>query len=250
MKTTHNISSQVKTLVLIACTFLTFGQTVFGQKSNQKSEEIAKITRFQVKQEYVEQLKKLISDYVKLSLSTDANIMAEGYFEENVPSTLWLFERWNTKEAFTKANISTKAIKELSKTALVEPEKEIYVKDIEPISKNQWRKTSSLGDNQLTIMLFVDAKKGTESKFKKVYHQAMPQFRSELGVVTYQLSQLENDKSQFVTFEKFRSKEAFQYHLNFPPIQPVIDFLDTSIKKQPFQEGLHTLIEFTPLTRQ
>jgi quinol monooxygenase YgiN len=78
----------------------------------------------------------------------------------------------------------------------------------------------------------------------------MPQFRSEDGVVTYQLSQLEDDSTQFVTYEKFRSNEAFQFHLNFPPIRPVIDYLNTSIKKQPFQDGIHNLIEFAPLTRE
>ncbi len=63
-------------------------------------------------------------------------------------------------------------------------------------------------------MLFVDAKAGTEANFKDVYHTAMPKFRSEPGVITYQLSQLEEDATQFVTFEKFRSNEAFQFHLN------------------------------------
>jgi len=78
----------------------------------------------------------------------------------------------------------------------------------------------------------------------------MPQFRSEPGVINYQLSQLEEDGTQFVTYEKFRNEDAFQYHLNFPPIQPVIDYLNTSIKKQPFETGLHRLIEFAPVIRQ
>ncbi len=99
-------------------------------------------------------------------------------------------------------------------------------------------------------MLFVDAKQGTQHDFKAIYHKAMPQFRSEPGVVTYQLSEIEGDETKFVTYEKFRSDEAFQYHLKFPPIQPVIDYLNTSIKKPPFQDGIHNLIEFAPLTRE
>jgi len=93
-------------------------------------------------------------------------------------------------------------------------------------------------------MLFVDSKPGTLEAFKTIYHTAMPQFRSEPGVITYQFSQSTDDNETFITFEKFRSDEAFQYHLNFPPIQPVIDYLNTSIKEQPFQKGLHTLIQF------
>lgn len=68
--------------------------------------------------------------------------------------------------------------------------------------------------------------------------------------MTYQLSQFKEDSTQFVTFEKFRSNDAFQYHLKFPPIQPVIDYLNMSIKKQPFQDGIHNLIEFAPLSRE
>ena len=104
-------------------------------------------------------------------------------------------------------------------------------------------------DKPLTIMLFVDAKTGTADNFKTVYHTAMPQFRGEPGVINYQLSQLDEDSTQFVTYEKFRNEDAFQYHLNFPPIQPVIDYLNTSIKKQPFQTGLHRLKRFAPLTQ-
>jgi quinol monooxygenase YgiN len=78
----------------------------------------------------------------------------------------------------------------------------------------------------------------------------MPKFRSEPGVVTYQLSQLKSDPTQFLTYEKFRSDAAFQYHLKFPPIEPVIKYLRTSIKQPPFEKGLHNLIEFAPGYRQ
>ncbi|SEO70844.1 Quinol monooxygenase YgiN [Flavobacterium sp. CF108] len=210
--------------------------------------ETAKITRYEVKEQYQEDFQKAISEYVQKSILKESNIMSEAYFEQNNKTVIWLFERWTSKAALDKNN--SKSLKELVKTALVKPEKIIYVKDLEPLTKEQWRRTSKKEDNQLTIMLFVDAKAGTEKNFMEVYHTAMPQFRSEPGVVTYQLSQLENDKTQFVTFEKFRSNDAFQYHLNFPPIQPVIDYLNTSIKKQPFQDGIHNLIEFAPLIRE
>ncbi|WP_337965911.1 antibiotic biosynthesis monooxygenase [uncultured Flavobacterium sp.] len=218
-----------------------------------KSEEIAAtITRYEVKEEYQEKFRKILIDYVLESLSDENNIMSEAYFEQDNPSVLWLFERWSNKKTMKnfRSNSKSKAVIKLGKTALVKPEKIIDIKDLEPISKQDWRKVSKKEDNQLTIMLFVDAKSGTEESFKNIYHTAMPKFRSEPGVVSYQLSQLEEDKTQFVTFEKFRSKDAFEYHLNFPPIQPVIEYLNTSIKKQPFQDGIHNLIEFAPLTRE
>jgi|GEM_PF-94313 len=226
------------------------GEAVLEQLKQQQI--IGKLTRFEVKKEYQDQLQNALSDYVKNSLSKEGNIMSEAYYEKEKPSVLWLIERWNDKNEWEKFNNNSEAkkIQSLAKKALVEPVKIINVKDLEPISKEQWRRPSKKEDHQLTIMLFVDAKNGTQQTFKEVYHVAMPEFRSEPGVVTYQLSQLESDAAQFVTYEKFRGDDAFQYHLKFPPIQPVIDYLNTSIKKQPFQDGLHNLIEFAPLIRE
>lgn len=220
--------------------------------TTQNKTPVAKITRYEVKKENQENFKKAISNYVLKSLSAENNIMSEAYFEQENQNVIWLFERWENQNAFEKfrKNSVSKAIKTLAKTALIKPEKAININDLEPLSKEQWRKTSKKEDHQLTIMLFVGAKAGTEESFKTIYHKAMPEFRSESGVVTYQLSQFADDKTQFVTFEKFRSNDAFQYHLNFPPIQPVLDYLNTSIKKPPFQDGIHNLIEFAPLFRE
>jgi putative intracellular protease/amidase/quinol monooxygenase YgiN len=226
------------------------GETMLEQLKQQ--EIVGKITRFEVKKEYQDQFQKVVSEYVKSSLSKEGNIMSEAYYEKEKPSVLWLIERWKNVSELENFNNDSQAkkINSLAKKALAQPIKTIDVKDLEPISKEQWRRTSKKEDNQLTIMLFVDAKAGTQQTFKDTYHVAMPQFRSEQGVVTYQLSQFENDPTQFVTFEKFRGDDAFQYHLKFPPIQPVIDYLNTSIKEQPFQKGLHNLIEFAPLIRE
>jgi quinol monooxygenase YgiN len=215
----------------------------------QKSDGVARLTRYEVKQEYQERLRKVLSDYVQQAVSSESNIMAEACYEQQNPSILWLIERWVSWNKFNN-NVQSKAVTALAEMALVKPVKSIHVKDLEPISKQQWRRTANTVDSPLTIMLFVDAKAGTQEIFKHVYHIAMPQFRSEPGVVTYQLSELEDDDTQFVTYEKFRSNDAFQYHLNFPPIKPVIDYLNSGIKKQPFQDGIHRLIEFAPLIRQ
>ncbi|MBF4493171.1 antibiotic biosynthesis monooxygenase [Flavobacterium sp. MR2016-29] len=244
---------KTKTVMIFTTLFLSIGKLAIAQNSNKREEEmVAKITRYEVKKGYQQEFQKTLGDYVLQSLSNDDNIMSEAYFEQDDKSVIWLFERWTNQSKLDKFknNSISKALITLEKAALVKPEKIIYVKDLEPISKQQWRRASKTEDDQLTIILFVDAKKGTEENFKDVYHTAMPQFRNESGVVTYQLSELKEDNTQFVTFEKFRSKDAFQYHLNFPPIQPVINYLNTNIKKQPFQDGIHTLIEFAPLTRE
>lgn len=226
------------------------GKSIRDQPGNNNF--VARLTRYDVKPDHQTAFSKAVSDFVHHSLNQQSNVLSEAYYEQGDHSVLWIIERWNSKIELERARKSPffKAIDSLAKNALSKPAQKIDVKDLEPISKQQWRGVVRKTDAPITIMLFVDAKGGTEHNFKTVYHTAMPQFRSEPGVITYQLSQLEADSSQFVTYEKFRNEDAFQYHLKFPPIQPVIDYLNTSIKKQPFQDGLHKLIEFAPVIRE
>ena|GEM_PF-43219 len=210
--------------------------------------QVTVLTQYEVKKSYTKKFRKLLHKYVRQAIADKNNIMAEAYYEQENPSILWVVERWDSKNGLENRRNGTKFkwTKLLAEKKLVQPAKTIYVNDMYPISKNEWRKAPQKDDKPITIMLFVDSKVGTEGTFKEAYHTAMPQFRSEPGVINYQLSQLEDDSTQFVTYEKFRSEDAFQYHLNFPPIRPVIDYLNTSIKKQPFQTGLHRLIPFAP----
>ncbi|WJS94577.1 antibiotic biosynthesis monooxygenase [Flavobacterium johnsoniae] len=256
MKTTAYKSISKKVLAFAACTFSlmtgnTNAQNSYRIKTGVLTEVTSKLTQYEVNEQNTTEVRKALTDYVTASLSSKDNIMAEAFYEQDKTNVLWLIERWNGKqqlENFSK-KAPAKALQSLTEKLKISP-KIYYVKDLEPLTKEQWRKTSKKEDNQLVIMLFVDGKKGTEQNFKDTYHIAMPQFRSEPGVVTYQLSEIEGDETEFVTYEKFRSNDAFQYHLNFPPIKPVIEYLETSIKKPPFQNGIHNLIEFAPLTRE
>ena len=221
--------------------------------SNTNNENVtARLIRYEVRPDYNKAFREAMSTYVLHSLNSENNIMSEAYCEQDTTGILWLMERWNGKSDLDKSHesVAYKAIQSLSENALVQPATIMYVQDLEPLTKQQWARLPGKEDSPLTIMLFVDAKAGTEKQFKDVYHKAMPQFRSEAGVINYQLSQLETDSTRFVTYEKFRDEDAFQYHLEFPPIQPVIDYLNTSVKQQPFQSGLHRLIEFAPVKRE
>lgn len=217
-----------------------------------KNNVFARLTKYEVKPEFQQAFRKGITDYVLYSLQQKSNILAEGFYEQDKPSVLWMIERWNSKDDFDKTlnSHAFKAIDSLAAIGLQQLPTTINVKDLEPLSKAQWRSAAAKADTPITIMLFVDSKPGTEDVFEKVYHTAMPAFRSEQGVINYQLSRFESDNTKFVTYEKFRNDAAFEYHLNFPPIQPVIDYLNTSITKPPFQDGIHRLIEFAPLMQK
>lgn len=235
--------------VVLLASLLPLSTNINAEPGNE--EGVAVLTRFEVKKGHLHKIRKLITKYVKRANKSDDNIMAEAFYEQDSASVLWIIERWSSRTAFDKSRAGKKfrLIQLLSAATLVQSPASVYVKDLEPVSREQWRKKAAKDDRPITIMLFVDAQPGTEKAFQTIYHTAMPQFRSEPGVINYQLSQLNSDPAQFVTYEKFRNEDAFQYHLQFPPIQPVIDYLNTSIKKQPFQLGLHRLVEFAPFKR-
>jgi quinol monooxygenase YgiN len=250
MKTTTRIPHLKNEVLIVVGILMTLANSNHVQA--QKTEVIGRLTRYEVKPAYQQNFRRSLSDYVLQALDEEGNIQAEAYYERHKESVLWLIERWrnrNELERFGKSSQS-RAIEFLKGTALSMDAETYYVTDLEPILKLQWRRPARAEDHPLTQMLFVDSKEGTQDAFKVTYHVAMPQFRSEPGVVTYQLSQVLGEDTKFVTYEKFRSEGAFQYHLKFPPIKPVIDYLHTSIKEQPFEKGLHTLVEFAPLARE
>ena len=237
---------------ILSLLFAALSLFAFSSYASGEREIISLITRYDVNQREQERFRNVLVDYVEQAIAQEGNVMAEAYYEQENPLIVWVIERWTSKDALRSAHESKqfRAIELLARKALIKPAQNTYIKDLEPLSKEQWRRVAARADKPITIMLFVDAKAGTEADFKRIYHAAMPQFRAEPGVINYQLSQFEEDSTQFVTYEKFKDDAGFQYHLNFPPIQPVIDYLNTNIKKQPFQSGLHRLIEFSPLIRE
>lgn len=213
---------------------------------------IGRLTRYDVKPDDRENFKQALSAYVARALQETGNVHAEAYHEREKPSVLWLIERWQDRRELERFAHSPQArvVEVLQAKALEKPAEVYHVTDLEPLTRAQWRQPPRAADQPLVVMLFVDARPGTQEEFKARYHIAMPQFRGEPGVVTYGLSQVTDDDTKFVTFEKFRSDAAFDYHLKFPAVNPILDYLNTSIKRPPFQDGLHLLIEFAPLTRE
>lgn len=209
---------------------------------------IVKLTKYPLKAGHGGQVHSVLEKYVLTALKQKDNLMAEAYYERENPDILWLIERWKSKNSYDHSR-STEAFRNL--TAIIPEHLQDSVemstyRDLEPLSQSAWRKQPNDTDKSFTVMLFVDALAGTQDEFISRYHVAMPKFRTEKGVVTYGLSQNIDDQTKFITYEKFRNEEAFQFHLKFEPVKPVLDFLEHSIKKPPFQNGIHNLILFSP----
>lgn len=212
------------------------------------SSVIVKVTRYPLSSGHGNELNKALDDYVTAALAQKDNLMAEAYLDRENPDILWLIERWNDQssyDSFLKTG-SSKSLASLIPQLTKGPTETKTYQDLEPQSRQAWRKQPDPEDQPFTVMLFVDAMTGTQDEFIRRYHVAMPKFRGEKGVVTYGLSQNIEDPTKFITYEKFRGEEGFQYHLKFEPVKPVLDFLDHSIKSPPFQKGIHNLILFSP----
>ncbi|GAB4029164.1 antibiotic biosynthesis monooxygenase [Spirosoma jeollabukense] len=213
---------------------------------------VVQLTTYSVKPDYQNHMRQALSTYVRQALKTEGNVMAEAYSEIDNPAILWLIERWEHQQALAVLQAGNQAndIDQLAKEGLTEPAEKLSVTDLEPLSRQDWLKRPNPDDDPMTVMLFVDAKPGTQDEFRKRYHAAMPAIRSEAGVITYQLTQLDGAETRFLTYEKFRNAEALQTHLKFPPVGPILDFLHTSITNPPFEKGLHKLTLFAPMSRE
>ncbi len=213
---------------------------------------VVQLTAYSVKPDYQNPMRQALSTYVLQALKTEGNVMAEAYAEIDNPAVLWLIERWGNQQALAalQEGNQAKAVDRLTKEGLTAPAEKLSVTDLEPLSRQDWLRQPNSGDNPMTVMLFVDARPGTQDEFRKRYHAAMPAIRSEAGVITYQLTQLDGAETRFLTYEKFRNAEALQTHLKFPPVGPILDFLHTSITNPPFEKGLHKLTLFAPVSQE
>ena len=207
-----------------------------------KNEPATVLTQYHVKASYQDKFREVLSEYTLSSLREAGNIMAEAYYERGDVCVMWIIERWSSHTFYKKNKKSTaaKAVGALIKIGMAGPVETFFLQELELFSKE-------ISPNALTIMLFVDVKAGTENQFKSINHDIMSALPDDPGVLLYQVNQIANHKTRFVVYNKFRNWDTFQYHLKEPALEPVMKFLQTSIKEPPFEKGYHHLIPFAPL---
>jgi quinol monooxygenase YgiN len=209
---------------------------------------IVVFTQYHVKPAYMTWFREALHLYIIRSLQSTGNIMAEAYYEQGDPSVMWTIERWSNKTAYkgNKRSGAAKPVRTLLRSGLVSSVETLFVKDLELLIKEAVRKTPTANDQSLTILLLVTVKAGTEDHFRSINQAVISAFRQEPGVLLFQLGQIVDRKTSFVVYKKFHDREAFQYHLKDPALEPVMKFLQTSIMDPPFEKGYHHLIQFAP----
>ena len=58
---------------------------------------VARLIRYEVKQDYLEQFRRTLNEYVMHANAVESNIMAEAYYEQQYHNTVWLIERWKNE---------------------------------------------------------------------------------------------------------------------------------------------------------
>ena len=209
---------------------------------------IIRLTKYLIQTVFAERFTWVLSDYVQHSKQAAGNILAEAYSEDSDPGMMWTIERWSNRNLLDQHDLTAEArmLAHLANSGGAAAPQVIFLEDLEPLPEEAYRNVAAGDDRALTLMLFVDARPGTEDTFIAAYHRAMPSLRNFPGILIYQVCQVTTDRTQFYTYEKFRDEEAFQKHLTADFVAPLVDYLQTSIKQQPFGKGFHRLV---PITR-
>ena len=207
------------------------------------------LTQYQVKTSCRHQFLEALSEYIFSSGRATGNIQAEAYYEKGDAGILWTIERWRNR-TFYKTNRKTDAAKVVSaliKTGLASSVETMLLKELAFLSKEGAGDPPKTHEQPITVMLLVDVKTGTANHFRSINQALLSAFRNEPGILVFQLSQATYHKNRFIVFKKFRNWDAFKYHLTDPALEPVMQFLQASIKRPPFEKGYHHLIQLAPL---
>lgn len=80
-----------------------------------------------------------------------------------------------------------------------------------------------MGNKQLTLLVLLKAKVGMEEKVKQELSSLVAPSRSEVGCVNYNVHQAADNKSHFMIYENWASKEILDKHLEMPYVKAWID---------------------------
>lgn len=76
-----------------------------------------------------------------------------------------------------------------------------------------------MSDKQVTVLARIKAKPGMEETVKNEVLALVAPTRAESGCINYDLHQAADDKSLFILYENWVSKEALEAHLAMPYLE-------------------------------
>jgi quinol monooxygenase YgiN len=87
----------------------------------------------------------------------------------------------------------------------------------------------------------VQIRAGMESEFETIARSVFTDVATETDTVTYVLHRSVSVPGQYFFYEKYRSKDAFEYHLSTPYIKRLLGLVGTISTKDPVIETFEDL---------
>jgi quinol monooxygenase YgiN len=91
--------------------------------------------------------------------------------------------------------------------------------------------TSEMPKAGVILVAMVKAKPGQEEAVKEILLALVDPTRKESGCLCYNLHQAKDDKTQFLFYEQWASKEALDAHSKTPPLRTLGEKLKDRVEK-------------------
>lgn len=86
-------------------------------------------------------------------------------------------------------------------------------------------------NQKVTVLAMAKAKEGMEETVRKELLSLVNPTRSEPGCINYDLHQAHDDKSLFIFYENWKSKEDLDKHLGMPYLKALLEKADSLLAK-------------------
>ena len=86
-------------------------------------------------------------------------------------------------------------------------------------------------NKKITLVALAKAKKGMEEAVKEELLSLVKPTRSEPGCINYDLHQAIDDKSIFIFYENWKSKEDLDKHIGMPHLKAFLEKADNLLAK-------------------
>ena len=88
----------------------------------------------------------------------------------------------------------------------------------------------------MVVIAVFHAKPGKEKELEEAFRAMFPHVRNEPGTLAYYLQRAENKPGMFLFYEKYKDKQAFDYHCATPHFQELNKNLDGLLAEPPIVE--------------
>jgi quinol monooxygenase YgiN len=202
------------------------------------AQQIVMLVTFKIKPEMVDTFKQALWNDLINARQEPGCISMHLFEAKDDPNTLFFFERWQNQLALDNhfAQPYTKSVLELAETSLFSLIEILYLEDLAPLPVEDVQFVDSKSDGVDLVVIF-EVKEGMQERFKEQFLNSVKYSRPEPGCVAFHIHAVQTEKNKFVLYERWRSQEAFDFHLDQSYTQELFETFNVTLAK-PVEECL------------